>query len=138
MSLRTNLENLITAIGTDWKGIWAKIGNSSLTTTAQTITGAINELDAASGASINDGATGSGTTWSSTKIAADIAAAKAAAKSELINGASTAYDTFTELQALMEADDTEAAGFATALATLNTNLGDVTIDLAALYATAKA
>jgi hypothetical protein len=47
-TLQTRLSDLITAIGTDWKNIWAKIGSGSLTTTSQNLIGAINEVKAGS------------------------------------------------------------------------------------------
>lgn len=46
MSLVSQLGLLITQMGTDWKAVWAKIGNTTLTTVATTITGAINEVKA--------------------------------------------------------------------------------------------
>jgi len=43
-TLQTRLSDLITSLGTDWKNIWAKMGTGSLDTTAQNLTGAINEV----------------------------------------------------------------------------------------------
>lgn len=51
------------------------------------------------------------TTYSASKINSQITALE----TKLTNGASTAFDTFAELQALMQADDTETAGIVTAL-----------------------
>lgn len=86
-----------------------------LTTTATgSIVAAINELDAAlgsAGATISDGTTGTGTVWSSQKVADYVAAAV----TSILGGASAAYDTLGELQALMAADDTETSGIMTAL-----------------------
>lgn len=45
-TLQTRLSDLITAIGTDWKNIWAKIGAGTLTTTSTNLIGAINEVKA--------------------------------------------------------------------------------------------
>lgn len=44
MSLLTNIQSLITQMGTDWKNIWAKVGTGSLNTTATNLTAAINEV----------------------------------------------------------------------------------------------
>lgn len=53
MSLVSNINALITQIGTDWKNIWAKIGSGALNTTAQNLIAAVNEVkvtaDAAGG-----------------------------------------------------------------------------------------
>lgn len=46
MTLQTRMGALITALGTDYKNIMAKIGNTTLTTTAQTLTAAVNEINA--------------------------------------------------------------------------------------------
>lgn len=43
-TLQTRLSDLITALGTDWKNIWAKIGSGTLNTTAQNLVAAINEV----------------------------------------------------------------------------------------------
>lgn len=52
-TLQVRLSDLITALGTDWKNIWAKIGAGSLNTTATDLIAAINEVkvtaDAAGG-----------------------------------------------------------------------------------------
>jgi hypothetical protein len=110
---------------------------------------------------IND-TTPSGTAlYSSSKVDAQIAALR----SNLMGGTvAAAFDTFAELQALMQADDTESSGFATALANrvrtdtaaqglttlqqgyARTNInamgaveiGNPDTDLVALYTTAKA
>jgi hypothetical protein len=61
-TMQSRLSSLITALGTDWKNIWAKIGSGTLNTTAQNLVGAVNEVkvtaDAAGGGSTNlDGLT---------------------------------------------------------------------------------
>lgn len=43
-TLQTRLADLITALGTDWKNIWAKIGSGTLNTTATNLIAAINEV----------------------------------------------------------------------------------------------
>lgn len=170
MTLRTNLENLITAIGTDYKVIMGKLGTlSSLTTTAKTdLVSAINEVDAKpSGGAINDAATGTTTTWSSSKISTEVSTAVNA----LVDGAPGALNTLNELAAAVNDDASFSAAVTTALAnrvrtdtaaqgltgteqsnartniaaaaasdlsTLTTNVGDTTFDLAAAYAAAKA
>jgi hypothetical protein len=44
VTLLDELSTFITDVGTDWKNLWAKIGTGSLNTTAQNLTGAINEV----------------------------------------------------------------------------------------------
>lgn len=123
MSLATNLQDLATRIATECKAIRTLINgnatnlNALTTTTKSNLVAAINELNAAidalaagSGA-ISDGTTSGATTWSSTKIASAIAAAK----SELVNGAGAALDTLNELAAALGNDANFAASTATAL-----------------------
>ena len=102
MSLVVVLQNLTTRIATETKSIRTLVnGNtadlSALNTTAKSnLVAAINELKAAiggAGAQIDDLATVTGKTWSSSKINAQINAAIAA----LVNGAPTAQDTLKEL-----------------------------------------
>lgn len=148
MTLQTNLQNLTTRIATEFKALRAVTGGlASLTTTQKTsLVAAINELDAAidalaagSGA-INDGATSTSTTWSSTKTAASIAAlindagtsgaattysidkvlaliaqAKADVTNALTNGAGAALDTLKELSDALGGDANFATTTATAL-----------------------
>lgn len=122
--LATRIQNLATRIATECKSLRTLAnGNaadlSALTTAAKTnLVAAINELDAdiaalaaASGAQIADGSTGGGTTWSSTKIAQEIQAAKAA----LTNGAVAALDTLAELAAAIGNDASFASTVTTAL-----------------------
>ena len=56
-TLEARLGSLITALGTDWKNIWAKIGAGTLNTTATDLIAAINEVkstaDAAAGGSFD-------------------------------------------------------------------------------------
>jgi len=76
MSLATNIGDTFTRIGTEFKAVRILVSGSGtgdvsgLDTTATNLVDAVNEvLDAVSaGAGIDDGATGLGTTWSSTKI----------------------------------------------------------------------
>ena len=113
MSLVVRLTDLSTRIATEVKALRTLInGNaadlSALTTTNKTnLVAALNELKAlipAASVSIDDASTASGTTWSSTKINAQINSAIAA----LINGAPGASDTLKELAdqlaALVQAD----------------------------------
>lgn len=61
MTLQSQLANLITAIGTDYKNIWAKLGSVALNTTAQNVSAAINEVkvtaDTAAGGGVADATT---------------------------------------------------------------------------------
>lgn len=123
MSLQTNLANLATAVGTKAKALNTMInGNladlSTLNTTQKgTLVAAINELKSALDAlstgagSISDATTAGTSTWSSTKIAAAIAAANAA----LVSGSPAALDTLNEFAAALGNDANFAATTATAL-----------------------
>jgi len=59
----------------------------------------------AKAAVVNDATAASDTTYSSAKIAADIATAKAEAKAELIDSSPAVLDTFTELAAALGGDE---------------------------------
>lgn len=123
MSLETKLNALATATGSDIKTLTLAIGTlSGLSTTAKTnLVAAINEVYAlalaasGSGAAINDSATDGDTTvtWSADKIFDEIAAAKAALRSELTAGAATALDTFAEFATAINNDPSFAATLAT-------------------------
>ena len=107
MTLEQRLILLAQAIGADIKTLTVAQGSlTSLTTTAKSnLVAAINELKsitdglAGGGAAINDAAGDGDTTvtWSADKIFDSIAAASAALKNELTNGAGAALDTLAEL-----------------------------------------
>lgn len=125
MSLATRITDLATRIATECKSLRMLInGNaadlSALTTTAKSnLVAAVNELQseidalaAAAGATINDASSASTTqTWSITKIAAEIQAAK----NQLTNGAAAALDTLAELAAAIGNDSNFASTVTTAL-----------------------
>lgn len=119
MSLETRVSALATQIGTDIKNLRSTRGTmASLTTTEKTnLVGALNELKAAMDASaasavgINDAATVTTATWSSSKISTSISAAVA----DLVASAPTALDTLNELAAAIGNDGSFAASMATAL-----------------------
>jgi hypothetical protein len=111
MSLSSQILDLATNIGTDVKNINTKIGNVGLlNTTANTnLVAAINELHAATAATvINDEATNTSTTWSSSKVAAEIAA--------LVGGAPAQLDALNELAAALGNDASFAATMTATLA----------------------
>lgn len=119
MSLETRIVSLAQAIGTDIKTLGTAQGSlSALSTTTKTsLVAAINELVTmigSAGAEINDAAGNGSTTvtWSADKIFDSIEAAKAAVKSELIDGAGAALDTLNELAAALNDDPS----FATTIA----------------------
>ncbi|WP_420408717.1 hypothetical protein [Hoeflea sp.] len=124
MSLETKLTSLATRMGQEAKALRTLINNNAanlngLNTTAKTsLVAAINELDAAiaslssSSSGIDDLATDTDTTWSSTKIAAEIVAAV----NGLIDGAPGAIDTLNELAAAIGDDANFAGTVTTALA----------------------
>lgn len=159
MSLETRVVALAEVIGGDIKNLLAKQGDlTSLTTTEKTsLVGALNELksslsSAGSGSDIDDEATGSGSTWSSTKIAAQISAAISA----LVDSSPAALDTLSELAAALNNDASFSTTVATALSkrvryddeqTLSSNekqqactnigVGNPERDFAGAYAAAK-
>ena len=117
MSLVTNLQDAFTRVGTEFKAVRTTIGSlASLTTTTKTsVVDAINEVNAkpsgTGGASINDAAPSTTTTYSGTKIESAVSAATAA----LVNGAPAALDTLKELADALAADDTDINAINTAL-----------------------
>ena len=66
-----------------------------------TLQTALSALQDAVAALLNDEATGTDKTWSSSKISSEINAAKQAVKNDLINGAGTEFDTLKELADLI-------------------------------------
>lgn len=112
MSLVTNVTNLATRVATEIKSVKTLVnGNSSdlsaLTTTDKTnLVNALNELNSAIQSIdltdlIDDTATASSTTWSSTKISSQIDSAVAA----LVDGAPELLDTLNELAAAIGDDE---------------------------------
>lgn len=105
MTLEARVVALAQAMGADVKELKLAQGVlGNLTTTAKgSLVAAINELvdlvQANGGAGIDDGAGAGNTTatWSADKILSAIAAAQAAVKDELVNGAGAALDTLKEL-----------------------------------------
>lgn len=100
MSLEARFVALVNAIGGDIKQLNLQQGSlDALTTTAKgSLVAALNELKAAvdgagGGAVINDGASGTETTWSSSKIAGQITAAIDA----LVAASPGTLDTLAEL-----------------------------------------
>ena len=122
MSLASRLSDLATRIATECKALRTLInGNatdlSALSTTAKSnLVVAINELktavDAAGGAAINDATTATNSTWSSSKMTAEISSAVAA----LVNGASATLDTLNELAVALGNDANFSATVTSALA----------------------
>jgi hypothetical protein len=123
--LSTDLDALAEVVGDDVKIITAKIGVlASLTTTQKSsLVAAVNEVAASIGsaAGIDDGATSTTSTWSSSKTNTEIADARASLKAEILGGAGPAYDTLEELRALLTASDSDDDA---AIAALTTALGN--------------
>lgn len=119
MPLSTNVTNLATAMATELKKTRVLVnGNatdlSALTTSAKTsLVAAVNELaDAQAGSSgIDDGATGTTTTWSSSKINGEISGAI----SDLVAAAPGTLDTLNELATALGDDASFSATMTTAL-----------------------
>ena len=102
-TLSSQISALATQVGSDIKQIIANIGDlNQLTTSEKTsLVVALNELKASitqASNLINDSATGTTTTWSSSKISTQIQAAVNA----LINGAPSTLDTLKELATAIE------------------------------------
>ena len=122
MSLETRIIALAQAVGADVKALTAAQGNlDRLSTVSKTnLVSAINEIAtavASAGVAINDEA-GNGditVTWSADKIFYNIELAKTAVKDDLVNGASAALDTLSELAAALGNDANFAATMATEL-----------------------
>ena len=168
MPMDSQLVAFINAVGADIKA--AKIERGDLTalpTTAKnSLVAALIEvrqlaLDAAAGeggAVIDDAGTGTDVAWSASKVAAELDAHISAFRSEIMGGTvDAALDTFAELQARLEDDQTLAASFSTALtkrvrfdaaqtltqaeklqACQNIGIGDPETDFVAAYNAAKA
>ena len=124
MTLEQRLILLAQAIGADIKAL--NISQGALTdldtTTKTSLVAAVNELkgivNGLSGALINDAAGDGDTTvtWSAHRIFDAIAAASAALKNELTNGAGAALDTLAELAAALGNDPSFAATIAAEIA----------------------
>jgi hypothetical protein len=162
MTLQERLSALITAIGADIKALFSQsIPSGGTTGQALRKTSGTNYATEwytpAVGAAINDSASGSSTTYSSTKIEAVATAAATAAKNELLNGAGGAYDTLKELEDLLTGQGGTVSGLTTAIgnrvrfdaaqtltsgqitqACANIGLGEPDTNLVTLYTAAKA
>lgn len=157
MSLATQLIAALQLIGADVKALRAADGSlAALSTTEKSsLVAAINEvLTVAQSAGAIDDATASATsTYSSDKIVALLANLK----TDILGGASSAYDTLKEIEQKLGSDDTAINNLLTAVAnrvsyadaqTLtaaqqlqacsNIGVGDPTTDFAAAYTAAKA
>lgn len=123
----TRITELATSLGTKLKAINLKLSGvsdgslSGLTTAAKTnLVAAINEVKAqadaiaaSAGAQINDASSSSATqVWSINRVKLEVQNAK----DSILGGAGAAYDTLSELQALLEGDAAELADIMTALA----------------------
>lgn len=115
MSLVTQISNLVTRVGTEFKTVYGKVGSlASLSTTAKSdLVSAINELqdEITSLTQINDTASSGSSTYSSSKILELLASLK----SDILGGASSAYDTLKELADLLQNDQSGIAALTTAI-----------------------
>jgi hypothetical protein len=117
MTINQRITDLATAIGGKIKTLTTSIGTlSGLTTTNKTsLVAAINEVKSTAGVQIND-ATASGTqTYSSTKIQQVADASALAVKNQLLNGASSAFDTLQEVEAALSNNSSAASNLTTAV-----------------------
>jgi hypothetical protein len=162
-TLNQQIIALAQAMGADVKAVKASVGDvTALSTTAKTsLVAAVNELFgllSSAGVSINDSAGAGATTvtWSASKSVSYIASAISTLQATLVGGASSAMDTFKELQDIITSDESFAATLATSLsnkldfsmsqsltapqqltACTNLGIGDPTTDLVGAYTTAK-
>lgn len=118
MSLQVQITALAQAIAADIKALYLQDGTLSAlnTTTKGNLVSAINEvrtvaLAASSGVAINDTTPSGTTTYSSNEIVTLIAALK----TQILGGASTAYDTLVEIQTILQGDDTSIGNLLTAV-----------------------
>lgn len=162
MTLQERLSAFISAVGTDVKALFARSMPSG-GTTGQVLTKSSSSDYAASwqtpspGVQIDDATTSGTKTYSSNKIESVATAAANQAKNEILNGAGAAYDTLSELQAILINQGDSATALATAVANrvrfdaaqtlttgqitqacANLGLGEPDTNLVALYTTAKA
>ena len=164
MSMEDTLVDFANATGADIKLLNNRIGDlTSLPTTAKaSLVAALIELynqSGSTGAAIDDSA-GNGVTnvtWSADKIFDFVSQSVLTLKDSLLGGASTAYDTFIELENLMNNDASLGAALATKVgekisfaevqtlttgqrlqACQNLGIGDPDVDLLAIYNAAKA
>ena len=110
-TLQTNLDALVTQIGTDMGLVQDDIAAALAAIAAlPSVASLIND---AAGAGVT------GKTWSADKLvsefAATITAAVAQAKTEIVDGAPTAYDTLLEIASYISTDQTQAAAILLAL-----------------------
>jgi capsid protein len=115
MSIVVQLSNLITRIGTEFKSVRSTTGalTDLSTTTKSSLVGAINEVKAAlaSASQINDAAASTTTAYSSQKVTDLLATLK----SDILGGASAAYDTLQELATLIQSDESGISSLTTAV-----------------------
>lgn len=173
MTLQQRVSLFITAVGADVKALYSRAVPSG-GTTGQFLRKSSGvdyatewATPSATGATIDDATPAADKVYSSNKTNSVVATAKAEAiaqaKSDIIGGASAAYDTLVELQAFIQNDQTAISGLVTAVGTrvdtasaqtftapqkaqARTNidaygsveLGNPDTDLVALYTTAKA
>lgn len=163
MSQELKLIALAQTIAADIKTLNNRVGDlTSLPTTAKgNLVAAIQELHdllGSAGAVIDDTAGDGATsvTWSANKSFDMIAQAVQAMKDSLLNGAGAAYDTFKELQDLIQGDETIVAALTQKVgekvsfdevqtltsaqrlqACQNIGIGDPESDLVAIYNAAK-
>jgi len=123
MSTSAKLLLLAAAIGADVKLLTTHQGDlTALPTTAKdSLVSAIAEihalLGAGPGAAIDDTAVAGAKTvvWSVDKVISSLETAKQSVKDDLLNGAGAAYDTFKELQTLLENSSDAVAALTTAV-----------------------
>lgn len=144
MSIETRVDALAGGIAADVKSLVNDLGDlSSLTTGAKTsLVAAINEVVSAANAAsgIDDTATSTGSTWSSSKIDSELQAAL----STLATGAPDLLNTIDEIAAALQDNPdvvTNIQALVTAnqnaITTLAANVGDTNKDFLLTYTTAR-
>ena len=113
MSLETRIRDLALRIATEFNTVEGQIGvlTNLATTDKSNLVNAINEVLTSAGVTIDDNNSTLTTTYSSSKIDAEIAQAV----SDLVDTAPTALDTLAELAVALQDNDSDIASITTAL-----------------------
>ena len=114
MSLVTQLNSLITRVGTEFKTVYSQIGplTSLATSDKSSLVAAVNEVRSYATSLIDD-TTSSSTTkvWSASKSTAAILQAK----NDILGGVGAAYDTLQEIVTQLQSDESTITGILTSV-----------------------
>lgn len=101
-NLSAQINAFATRVGTEVKAVKGRVttAEGKISTLETTVAGIQTTIESKS--EINDEVVATTSTYSSSKIASEITAAKQAVKNDLLDGAGAAYDTLKELGALID------------------------------------